>query len=183
MKKNISIVGSGVGSISALDALNKSDKKNFRISLFSKNHKEAGYAYKDSPGSFIMNTRLDSLIQFNNVIEINDWLIKNIEDGVLYSSRSFIPRAIYGRYLLDVSSKLRKELTDDGVEINFYGKTNYIDADGNINIDSGVIKTTCTLLSIGFGSDPFKDDLVSEINNVPKMTKFLLLVVDYLRLT
>lgn len=169
MRENISIVGSGVGSIAVLEALNNSKQSNVNITIFSKNHSAAGFAYKECPKSFIMNTRLDSLTQFNDVVEIDSWLFN--KEYTEYNNDSFIPRSVYGEYLLDVSKKIKANLLADGAEIIHLGEIDSIDQHGDINYQNKKIKTSSTILSMGFGADTFKESLIEDIQNLPKNEK------------
>lgn len=169
MKNSISLVGSGVGCVSILDALYKSDERDFKLFLFSDDHDSAGFAYKESPHSFIMNTRLDSLIQFNHVIDINSWLnsMKSTKEN-FFKKDSFIPRSIYGKYLLEVSNVLKNKLSQDGIEINYFGHVDKITVDGTlVTASNEIVKTSDIILSMGFGGDSFKENIIDSIYNVP----------------
>lgn len=160
--KNIAIIGSGAGSIAILNSFRNTLENNFNISIFSEDHSQVGYAYKESPEFFIMNTRLDSLNQFDDVIPIRNWL-STINKS--YSDDAYIPRSLYGKYLQDVKTLVLKELSMRGVSVQLYNAADFIDEDGNVICDESKHEVDIAIVSIGFGSDLLNDTLFNQIKN------------------
>ncbi|CAQ83465.1 MULTISPECIES: FAD/NAD(P)-binding protein [Photorhabdus] len=161
---NIGIIGSGAGCISILKHLLQYKYPLSSILIFSKDHNQVGFAYKDVPEVFIMNTRLDSLTQFNDVIGITDWLIAKKYD---YCDDDYLPRRVYGNYLQDVKSNLIDQLKKIGIVVHTYGKADYVDEEGNIICNGTCFKIDASVLSIGFGKDILNEHLFDRIASLP----------------
>lgn len=160
--KTIGIIGSGAGCVAVLKNLCQKNVRHLKIKIFSEDHSQIGYAYKDAPDFFIMNTRLDSLTQFDEVIPLQTWLQSRSET---FSDDDYIPRYIYGRYLQDVKDELVTQIQDHGGSVELFEAADYIDDLGNIISKDVTYEVDTAIVSIGFGNDLLNDDLLSAIKN------------------
>ncbi|OEE33220.1 FAD/NAD(P)-binding protein [Vibrio ordalii] len=160
--KIIGIIGSGAGCVAVLKNLCQKNVRYLKIKIFSEDHTQIGYAYKDAPDFFIMNTRLDSLTQFDEVIPLQTWLQRCSET---FSDDDYIPRYLYGRYLQDVKDELVTHIQDHGGSVEFFEAADYIDDLGNIISKGVTYEVDTTVVSIGFGNDLLNDELFSAIRN------------------
>ncbi|ENM5927212.1 FAD/NAD(P)-binding protein [Vibrio mimicus] len=160
--KKIGIIGSGAGCVAVLKNLCQKNVHHLKIKIFSEDHTQIGYAYKDAPDFFIMNTRLDSLTQFDEVIPLRPWLQRCNET---FSDDDYIPRYLYGRYLQDVKNELITHIQDHGSSVELFEVADYIDDIGNVISKGGTYEVDTVVVSIGFGNDLLNDDLFSAIRN------------------
>ncbi|KDM90228.1 FAD/NAD(P)-binding protein [Photobacterium galatheae] len=166
---NLGIIGGGAGCISVLMHLLELPHDIFTtVKVFSGDHNQIGYAYKASPEEFILNTRLDSLKQFNHVIDIYEWLS---HAGYDYTKKDFIPRAVYGRYLKQVKDLMITTLESRGIAFEYYPEASAVNEYGDIVCQGIRHQVSATVVSIGFGGDLLNDVLFDKINAVPKGEK------------
>ncbi|WP_114786966.1 FAD/NAD(P)-binding protein [Vibrio tetraodonis] len=158
----IGIIGSGAGCIAILKSLCKHNVCNLKIYIFSEDHSQVGYAYKKAPDFFIMNTRLDSLTQFDEIISVQKWLQSH---NYFFSDDDYIPRSVYGKYLQDVKENLFLQLENSSCVLELIEKADYIDNAGKIVSDGKKYNVDTTIVSIGFGSDLLNDRLFSAIQS------------------
>ncbi|MEZ9292426.1 FAD/NAD(P)-binding protein [Vibrio lentus] len=160
--KIIGIIGSGAGCLAVLMNLCQKNVRHLKIKIFSEDQTQIGYAYKDAPDFFIMNTRLDSLTQFDEVIPLQIWLQRSSET---FSDDDYIPRYLYGRYLQNVKDELVTHIQDHGGSVDLFEAADYIDDFGNIISKGVAYEVDKAVVSIGFGNDLLNDELFSAIRN------------------
>ncbi|WP_076589569.1 FAD/NAD(P)-binding protein [Vibrio ostreicida] len=158
----LGIVGGGAGCIATLNQITQHDHTIQTIYLFSEDHEQVGYAYKAAPDIFIMNTRLDSLTQFNDVLPINQWLDNKNKH---YEDDDYIPRDLYGKYLQSVKERILDTLYQQGVNCEELPRADYINSNGNVISNDREYCVDASVISIGFGSDLLNESLFEKIKN------------------
>ncbi|PMR74621.1 FAD/NAD(P)-binding protein [Billgrantia endophytica] len=169
MKKirRVAIIGGGVGMMSILYKMAKIDVRNCEICVYRKNTAGIGEAYKLSPDYLIMNTRNDAISFFDECINYGKWLSKN--HPALSKKEEFVPRRVFGQYLLDVNKSLRSRLNRQNCIIHYDNSAARITENNQIVTERGETshKHDVIFISIGFGCESNTAEVESVLDRVP----------------
>jgi uncharacterized NAD(P)/FAD-binding protein YdhS len=126
MNKSYAIIGLGFCGILSLHRLvfqlDRSKRQNLNIEVFAPDGINPPVHYNNSNDDFILNVPASSMSAFpEDKDHFYRWLVKNnYYFNKKFNKDSFVPRKLYGHYLMDIFKDAINTAKNKGININFH---------------------------------------------------------------